>query len=232
MAVGLQQPTLYNYATIIRAMYGTRAMPDLSAFIRSLKRNKGLIPTKQAIPMSKQHAYTILDHLPIATMWPHWLAWKTASRWDDVRNLTAKSFRQTGPTEMLVSFVDDTKASRMDPFREDMYVLVHDHRVPAFLRYVNSLPQNSPLTTLTTQAYLKRIRLLTDQKYSAHSIKRGAVQFLAVQAAAGRLPPQVVATMAKHKRAVPTFPSTTFRYMTDKAPAARVLGTHIASKLL
>ena len=207
-------------------------MPDLSAFIRSLKRNKGLIPTKQAIPMSKQHAYTILDHLPIATMWPHWLAWKTASRWDDVRNLTAKSFRQTGPTEMLVSFVDDTKASRMDPFREDMYVLVHDHRVPAFLRYVNSLPQNSPLTTLTTQAYLKRIRLLTDQKYSAHSIKRGAVQFLAVQAAAGRLPPQVVATMAKHKRAVPTFPSTTFRYMTDKAPAARVLGTHIASKLL
>lgn len=71
----------------------------------------------------------------------------------------------------------------------------------------------------------------TKTHYTSYSLKRGAVEHLAQQAAMKKLDPKLIPVVAKHKDQQSLMPSTTMRY-TTKEPLLRALGVAKATALL
>jgi hypothetical protein len=160
------------------------------------------------------------------------LAWKTASRWDEIQRILPSSIVLVSPQEVIVDWGVRTKASRRDPWRAAKYTVVRGRLTPGIARTIAqwySGPER-PLTTLTT-ANISGMLKAIDCRLSAHSIKHGAMNLLARHAAEGRLDPTKIALVGKHKQ-VCDLTSTTIRYLTDRVAAARMLGTHQATELL
>ena len=67
---------------------------------------------------------------------------------------------------------------------------------------------------------------------TAHSFKRGAVDYLLKAAEQGILDPRLIPLVAKHQDHLHDFPSSTLRYTSNPQSFARVLGTGQASMLL
>jgi hypothetical protein len=110
-----------------------------------------------------------------------------------------------------------------------MLVIVEDPLVPQFLSWLQQV--RGPLTTTSTTLLTTLIRGVLHSSHSAHSVKRGALNFLTQLAAKGQIDPQLLPILAKHK-GTPTIPETTVRYVTDKVALARVVGTAAATKYL
>ena len=68
-------------------------------------------------------------------------------------------------------------------------------------------------------------------QYSSRSIRNGAIKLLAQAAADGKIPPQTVSVMAKHKM-VAMLADTTIRYVQDPVALARIHATDKATLLL
>jgi hypothetical protein len=136
---------------------------------------------------------------------------------------------------VVVDFKNLTKATRNRPFRSDMVVLVKDlpERLWKFRKYTTDLGPSRPLTQWTTQQLTAFLRTIFPiHHFSAHSIKRGAVQLLMSAAAEGLIPLALVSQMAKHLGGTPTLPDTTVRYIQDRTSLARANKTGEATLLL
>ena len=70
------------------------------------------------------------------------------------------------------------------------------------------------------------------KRYSAHSIKRGAVDILIEAAAEGKVDPRLIPLLSKHKDDLMNFPSSTLRYTSNKVALAKMLKTQLATILL
>jgi len=168
-----------------------------------------------------------------------YLAWKTASRWDDIRNLGSAiilDFDQARQ-RMIIQW-GRTKTNRRLEFRPDSWTVV-----------VEEDPQLAWLWEMMRRVLLRRgvTRLIdhtTDQvrrlmrstpgtvHLTGHSIKRGAIQMLVEAALDGKLDPRKIPLLAKHKDELHQFPSSTLRYVPDKTKLALMLGTQQATRLL
>lgn len=184
------------------------------------------IPQHQALPIPRQllldWAFRQERSLRLATL----LAWKTASRWGDVINLSRKQVIFLSPREIILDFFTNPKGRRADPFKPSRWAVITGPLTEEIYDLIRARGEFSKLTGVTTaqlDAIWRRGEL---RDYSAHSIKRGAISHL-FQAAAAGAPIDLVALscLAKHTTVTSLVSSTTLRYGADGVALARVLGT-------
>ena len=186
------------------------------------------VPTRQAPPMH----WSLLDH-PKLTSTRHvrmqiWLAWKTASRWADLTQLTADDFTIPNEHTLIVDWGTKTKASRRRPFRASKYTVIQGSRTPELIAWVRS--QRGRIAWLET-SQVTRILNQRDPSLSAHSIKAGATVHLERAVAAGKLSLKLKQRLPKHEVRDVAF-ETSLTYGRDKIAQALSLRTYLATRLL
>ena len=236
-------PQRQPLGTTARRLGHTVPMLDLLA--AAYRAVGSTTPTVQAEPATRLQVFTLVnaalkadnDNLAVAI----WLAWKTASRWDDITHLTKESFLEhEEQQQQLVIQWGQTKTNRKLEFRPDMWtVVVEEDPKVAWMweltqRTIRGLKKQQPLTTTSTEALRRFMRSVpATQTLTGHSIKRGAIAALVDAALDGRLrDPRLIPLIAKHKDDLHSFPQATLRYCADKVKLALMLGTQQCTRLL
>lgn len=233
LGTNLQDTSLHTYVTTFLALHPELKCPDTRNYLRGLKMTGGLRPTSQVPGLTKEEAYKVLQACPPPLQLAFFIAWKTASRWADVRSLTPGDMTLISPNEAALMF-PTTKATWMRPFRPDLLVhIVHDSDITRLLGQALRLHPSRPITNVTTQQITKIIRDVTGNKrLSSRSIKRGAADLLMTAASKGLVPVETVGRLLKHAKTPQLIHDTSVRYTTNKAMLAVALGSGKATKLL
>jgi hypothetical protein len=147
--------------------------------------------------------------------------------------VTKASFIDISPEQLVVEW-SSTKTSSPSDFRAWRWTVIHDS---ASMRWAVSelsrMTEDRVLTETTTQQLVSLLdRQFPGKHYTAHSIKRGAIDCLVAHAASGRLDVKLIPLLAKHQDPATTFPATTIRYAADKVQLALMLGSQHATRLL
>ena len=242
----LNPTTAYNYSRTIAALahcFG-KPVPLLELYSSAVRAAGAGTPIKQAVPLTRPLVRTLIlralesnDHRLATAMY---LAWKTASRWNDVLNLTKESlihFERSATESTVVIEWGPTKANRQRQFRVDGWTVVvelmNHEAIDMTRRVFDSLQPGERLTTVSTENlrnYMKRFQ--DTAQFTAHSFKRGAIDVLVTCASMGLLDVRLIPIMAKHKDDLHSFPATTLRYAPNKVHLAKMLGTQSATRLL
>jgi hypothetical protein len=234
--------TKASYASSLRSVakaMGVRQTPVLDLLSTALSVQAAHEPLQQARPVSHELGLRALQQDRTGRLWAAlWVAWKTASRWDDVIHLTRRSFIlvDTEAKQVIVEW-GLTKSTRRQHFRPSSFTVIQDDTTFASITQLQAvlsrLKKEQPLTMMTTAQLRTWFRTMPDAKHlTAHSIKRGAIDVLIRHAADGNLDARYIPLLAKHRDVQSEYPTTTLRYVSDKAAMARMLGTQHATRLL
>ena len=237
---GVAASARLQYAKSLAALFHRQGFstPILQLYQAALRSAGGMSPTTQSIPAERVHIDRMLQRA-LASEQPRlhaaiFIAYKSASRIDDVLNIIGKSVVTCSASEIILDWADRTKTTRADPFRSSSWVVIVHHapmtQVAATLAELE--PQESLLPDWTTASFVRWLQQdpITEH-LKAHSTKRGAMDVLARAVTEEKLDMWLLPLMAKHKTAF-DFPSITLRYLADKAQAARMLRTQKATALL
>ena len=216
---------------------------DLPSLIRALSaadsHSESQAPTM--LPASFREA---LKRLPPPEKRTAYLQWMTASRWADVANPDSPPEVVPIDTKECGVLFGKTKSTGQYPYREDLQVILRSEpRIPSFF----IPPPAAPLSTWTTSRMDEWMKQLpppsAEEKegsgratFTTHSIKRGALRQLTMEAAKkDDFPPHLIGLLAKHKGAVPAIAPVTMRYLKGQAARlamARILKTQDATVLM
>lgn len=205
----------------------------LSLYLTGLRALGALMPIKQAKPMPKELVRKILANgripqdLKVAIM----VAWKTASRWGEVQQLTGENFIYRAPDQVIIDWERKTKTTRSDPYRASKYTVIEGEMTEEIYRAVATMRPEQCLTQHTTAQLERMLKTHLGGGYSAHSIKHGAMVHLVRLGAQGLVSVEQLELIAKHKKASQIAP-TTVRYLQDRVATARFLGTQAVTRLL
>ena len=241
MAMFVQQQTIapsskLTYAKTLLAVASLMGeeIPMLRTYVAGLRRMGAAHPLRQAKPITREHLLLLVraQQCPFLRA-AIWLAWKTASRWSDVLGLTRACFVQLTQEQIVVEW-QTTKTTSPSDFRAWRWTVVHDDQpMDWFVSTVKRLRGLQCLVTTPTDRLVVLMRQsFPAMEYTAHSIKRGAIDLLVRASAEGRLQPTLIPLLAKHSDPSTQFPSTTLRYAADKVSMALMLGTQHATRLL
>jgi hypothetical protein len=210
-----------------------------------------MVNPRQALPVTK--AQLLALRVPPMLKLALWLAWKTASRWDEIAKLTGASFTQIAESGVSIAFStkgrERPKNAYGQPYQAHFFVLVRD-KEPATMKWACELlrkvaPTAQPFRAWTTSAVesvLATIPLtpahqaLVDDEmangnqkhpthYTAHSIKKGALGVLVDLVADGVLPPSVLSLLGKHAPTAPIVENNTIRYVHEHPRLGEAIGT-------
>jgi integrase len=188
----------------------------LSSYIAGLRAMGAEIPQKQAAPITRDVLENIVCPPPVKVALL--MAWKTASRLDEIARLTPESIVESTPSEVIIWFGRHTKTSRSRPLMPQLFQVIRGEWTE-FIH--NNLPEafrNWP----TTAAMARHL----PQPYTMHSIKHGAAQTMLKLAAEGKVDLSLIPTVLKHASAQRIVSETTVRYMAQsKADLARTFRT-------
>lgn len=202
--------------------------PILRLLAKGLRGEGALVPTHQANPITREHLLALAESFPPPDAAAVLLAWKTASRWDEISRLTTDHLIHRSDAEIVIDWMQDTKSSRLDPHRATNLTVVRGEWTDRIHRSLSTVP-HARLTQITYDDLILRMtEMFPEQKYTAHSIKRGALEMATIAAAEHQVPPQTLDLLAKHKPTNPPLESTTLTYLGSKkgkAAAARLIGT-------
>lgn len=213
--------------------------PIVQSYQSALRAVGGLIPQSQAVPATTQQVDRLLLRAVSEDRRLHtaiFLAFKTASRWDDVLGIKGSSIISNTTEEIIVDWRDRTKTTRADPFRASSWAVVrHQAPMETVSRVLAQLQPEEPLLDPTQWETSRLVQWLrrdpSTETLTAHSFKRGAVVILAQKSCEGLLSLELIPRLAKHKTAT-DFTPTTLRYIADAAVAARLMRTQEATVLL
>lgn len=216
--------TKLNYAknlhTILRSM--GEDVPLLWSYVAGLRAMGAEIPNKQATPMTREVLESIV--CPLEVKVALLLAWKTASRIDEIARIDSTSIVCSNPSEVIIWFGSRTKTSRSKPFMPQLLQVVTGD-------WTQFLHENLPAALLNWPSAGKIAKYIP-KPYTMHSIKHGAANVLIAAAAQRRLDPQLIPLVLKHKTPQP-LAEVTLRYTAgNKADAARALRSAEATQLL
>jgi hypothetical protein len=156
--------------------------------------------TKSAVEITPEDLRTVCRHLGATDATVAVIAFKTASRWGDLRR--ALLIRMNS-TEILVLF-DTTKSEKRTTRkgkREDHQVLAtFAVPLPVFIR--KTLPRGQPTTLsyLPTATFRRRMKA-NGLPFSGHSFKQGAVEQLLAAAEEGKVNLARIPLLMKHAEA-------------------------------
>ena len=221
-------------------------IPITRMYQTALRAEGATIPQKQApaitfdhltqlVHQALQHKREFLRNTLYTTIY---LMYKTASRFDEVHNITHQQINIINNKEIIINWSNRTKTTRVNnQFRADNVICVFDENghPQIVLDTLNDLRRRPHLFSWTVTAFDKWIKTLPQPlpKYSAHSIKAFSVTLLSQMAAFNHIPPYAVAVMAKHKIDHPDLlPATTNRYIRDDTVKAHLNPSKTATNLL
>lgn len=233
LSTNLLDSSLLTYTTTFLAMHPELKSTETAMYVRAIKTAFGLRPSSSARPLTPEEVFRIMQELPPPVQLAFFIAWKTASRWADVKALCPCDVIAINQYEAAVCF-PITKATYMRPFRPDLLVhLVSQFPITGLLAQMQRLPPQKPITNWTTAVLNRTMRkILQDRTVSSRCIKKGAADHLIKQVAQGRLPLDVVGRLLKHAKTPQIIGDTSVRYTTDKAQMAVAMGSGKATILL
>jgi hypothetical protein len=216
--------TRLTYASSIRGIARRLELqtPLLNVYASSLAAAGGGIPT-QAVPATAEQVKLLIEatmprspNIAVAI----YLAYKTASRWDDIRHLQRRALLEFDPKRrQIVLEWGSLKTNRNNRwFTVHGWTVVQEDRFPEMLRLAvetfSALPTpESHLCELTTPQLVRLIQRHPQCKeLTAHSFKRGAADVLWRAAAERRLDVRLLPLLLKHKDALHDFPNSSLRY--------------------
>ena len=180
------------------------------------------IPNSQAKPITRAELEQIECTIPVKVALL--MAWKTASRLDEIAKLTPESVVHSSPDEVILWFGRHTKTSRSRPFMAQLFQVIKGTHTEFIHNNLAEAFQSWPTTSAMAQALPK--------PYTMHSIKHGAGQVLLKAWVEGKVDFELTQTVMKHAGAK-TVSETTIRYMSqNKADLARAIGTGEATQYL
>ena len=229
MATGVTNQGKLAYAkglsgTFLHLGEENRPLKSLAANLRAVG---GAIPVRQALPLPRstvlQYASTLTcPRLKLCVL----IAWKTASRWGEVRQLRSTSFLNVTEFEVVVDWFDLPKGRRADPFSPSRFTVIVGAQTAEIARLFHLLHPFSQLCETTTSqldVLWKETTLM--RPFTAHSIKRGAVTLLVQLRSQGYpLDEAMISRVAKYG-SQGGFAKSTLRYGADPLDLARTLGT-------
>jgi hypothetical protein len=227
----------------------------LNLYGRSVGRDANTETPRQALPVPRDHLMTHTQSQHPVLRLAFWLAAKTSSRMDEVLKLNRDSFLHVTSDEIVIAWntpalqstrvgrAELLKTAKTNRFQLQFYTVVTDPQpmveIVAFLR---SCPPGRrrlfPFTTQMCERILSQVPLLEEHArlvalepdmhlphYSAHSMKQQGTKVMLRLAAEGLIPPEVIATVAKHRSSAVVLPSNTVRYGWRDANLARLNGS-------
>jgi len=224
-ATGVKPQSQLGYLTHIKREL---TVTPLDMYAKGLRRT--MTPPEQAHPITwEQMERFILSRPTIKEASAAFLAWKTASRWDDVRGLTIAHVKLLSPNRIVIHFGTNTKTSQDNAFEISHLVDIvpgpHDtHHFPRLVAVLSVMKPNQAITWTPTEkiaAALKKIH----PSLTAHSIKAGAIAVLMQAAAMDVFPVELVGRLAKHKNQNAPLTSSTVRYARSLPDLAAALHT-------
>lgn len=196
----------------------------LSMYGAGLRARGALVALQQDTPLSKDQIRILIGTLTPREAMAVRLAWKTASRWDEISRLTRTSIILVTSTEVIIDWMRDTKMTRQDPYRAARYTVVAGDWTAEIAEELKRMAASASITNLATSGIREKIQQLFGPSYGAHSIKHGAMAHLAKKTAAGILNAIDLSRIAKHKISG-ELPAHTVRYVQDRIAMARTLRT-------
>ena len=212
--------------TIIRQL-GWGSTPTLDLTIQGLTKLRAALPIKQAVPIRPDEMERIIRRAPPRWKTPLRIAWKTASRWDEIHRLQRKQILHSSRKEIIICWANRTKSSGADPFRAARYTVITGRWTKDIHQALKHLTPEQHICPYTTPG----LRKMLGPPYGAHSIKRGgALQQAATIILQHSLDPGLLPLLAKHK-SPNEMVGTTIRYA-DGTSLARLLGTQKVTQFL
>lgn len=186
------------------------------------------------------------------------LAWKTASRWDEVARLTLKNFVHMSKEELIIAWstphnTEDCglKTAYRDRDQLRFYTAIRDDEdlTPMVQMLLNAVPGAKgklfPWTTRDIEEVLKKFPLPAEMKamfegnkekfyphFTAHSIKQGAMAVVLRNIAEKKLDKEALAMIGKHKNPLESMPGVSVGYTRLDPNLARANGTQEITILL
>jgi hypothetical protein len=227
-----------KYAKTLAAMAGRmkKEVPVLRLYISGLRKQGAEIPHRVAPPLSLPSLELLLTQLPPHLQGPALLAWKSASRWGDMRSLTKSSFLQLEPNEIIVRW-RNLKTSGLDPYADCHWTVIADPsptRLLPIINHVRRLGSPDSLFCLVQTGELDRMMAHLELPWRGHSFKRGALNhlFQIVATTQDKDQRELIPLLAKHAHPIRAFPSTTLKYVSNDVNIALALRTQLVTRLL
>ena len=236
--------SIQTQLTYAKALSGTMLRlgmenQPLKTFAAVLRAAGAEIPIAPAVPIPRETLYAFVQH--VLTLRMHdvalavLLAWKTASRWGDVRRLRRDQFIVVEEDRVVIDWQQVPKGWRGKTRHPSQLVVVRGDATLAIYRLLMSRGDFAALTTTTTADFRRLLRSHPPTaRYSAHSIKRGAADFLLQLRATGVLLPaddERVGRLLKH-RAHCALPPQTLGYVSNRVALAEALETGLVTRHL
>ena len=262
LGLRIKESTRLAYTGAIKAIYlamGTPFPSDLEHFRKVTQTLASRDTRTPAVPITRQQVDKAMEIAPTQMIrLAIWLAWKTASRLDEIEKLTPLSFMVISEEEIIISWtarrtVTETpgvKSAHKNKYAVRFFTQIRD-REPmswqAALLNARRLPRRSKLfpsvdrqiTNLISAIPLseEQQQMVTDYEMlnhlTGHSFKRGAGDVLLARIAAKELPPNVYSLMLKHKTATQDeVAEVSVMYGHHNPNIARMTGTGCATLLL
>eukprot|EP00796_Vickermania_ingenoplastis_P011453 gene11453-biopygen8317 len=207
--------------TLLSLMTG--AEPRHVSVLRALQRLSAAEPVQQAIGIAP------IDMIRLIALAPDWqtrivlrLAWMTASRWAEVAALTTDCFRPLDRKVFILDWGTLPKTSKEQPNRSFRFTMFSERFSIRLRKLLRCRGPGQPLTALSG-AQLRQMMCQLGHRpddrgimraYTAHSIKRGALQAAAVVCNELDLDPRHVVLLGKHADMM-AIPPTTIRYLQE-----------------
>ena len=233
---GTKASTRMTYGTSLASIATRlgRQVPVLRWYISGLSTTPGAMVADGAQPATQQQVARLVadSTLPQSVRAGIFLAWKTASRWDDILGLTRQSFLLVSSLEIVVEWGKLKTNRRQKRTVHSWTVVASDTPMNLLRRHVLSLRADDPFVSTSTRQLIELLRSRTSPRLTAHSFKKGAVDHLVRLAAAGQFDLRKLPQLAKHVDRANDFPASTLRYVSERIGLARSLGTQDATRLL
>ena len=238
-AAGVSPQSELTYAKALSALFGHLGWERqcLLTYCTALRAQGAAIPIAPARPLDKSTLTEWLlaneESLPRGLLIAVMLAWKTASRWDEVSHVTRRHFVQVDQQELIVDWFRIPKLRKANPFVPSRYGVVVGDWTCTIAAYVATMLPDARLTDVSTaqlRALWSRDPMM--EEFTCHSIKRGALTHLGRALDAGAdIDPWRISLLAKHDHTL-VVGKQTLRYIADPIAMARLHGTQHVTKFL
>eukprot|EP00796_Vickermania_ingenoplastis_P009972 gene9972-biopygen7075 len=221
----LKSSSKIQYAQTLRHML-TKNISILDAYLTAMRKRSAREPVKQAEPIPPEVVEELIEKFSWEDGTVLRLAWMTASRWAEVYNLRTDNLLLEKDGSVILDWAAIPKTAKINPFTANRYLRFTGEEASLLTRLKHHRGPGARLTDMTTAAIASRLRPLG---FTAHSIKRGALQTAAELTEIHGLNPRDVSALAKHTDPH-SIVNTTSRYMNKKV--VHLTTTHHLSRLL
>lgn len=218
-----------TYAKSLKATFTQMGIPcrPVEMYITALLAQGAAVPVHQALAIKRSQVMKLVGSLSKDEAAMVTLVWKAVSRWSEAAGLTKANFIKVSPTEVIISWGQGTKSSRLNPYRESMFTVLVGPGTERVFHRIRQMKGDEPFCRLSTDQMNAILKRKLGAGYTTHGFKHGAVETLMEEVEKGTLTLEDVMKIAKHQQL-----ETTLRYAGNVEATARALNTQKVTVLL